>query len=152
NPFTFAFHPNTGEMLINDVGEGTYEEINTGSAGANYGWNQSEGPTSAPGITGPRYYYQHNNNGGCAIAGAPFYAPPTFTFPSDYANDYFFADLCTGFIRRLDLSSNMATGFATGVTSPVDLKVSADGALYYLARGNSANSGVVYRVQYQPTA
>src|SRR4051794_13391414 len=43
NPFTFAFHPATGEMLINDVGQNTWEEIDEGRAGANYGWPDTEG-------------------------------------------------------------------------------------------------------------
>src|SRR6184192_1502937 len=46
NPFTFAFQPGTGRMFINDVGESTYEEINDGIAGSNYGWPITEGPTS----------------------------------------------------------------------------------------------------------
>ena len=43
NPFTFAFQPGTGRMLINDVGQYTWEEINEGVAGANYGWPNCEG-------------------------------------------------------------------------------------------------------------
>jgi hypothetical protein len=38
------------------------------------------------------------------------------------------------------------------LASPVDLKVSDDGSLYYLARGGGANSGVVYRIRYGATA
>ena len=47
NPFTFAVQPGTGRMHINDVGAGTWEEINLGAAGANYGWPATEGPTTA---------------------------------------------------------------------------------------------------------
>ena len=32
-------------MFINDVGQNTWEEINDGVAGANYGWPDAEGPT-----------------------------------------------------------------------------------------------------------
>src|SRR5437773_2487502 len=39
NPFTFAFEPGTGTMYINDVGQSTWEEIDVGRAGANYGWS-----------------------------------------------------------------------------------------------------------------
>ena len=58
-------------------------------------------------------------------------------FPSTYVESYFFADLCGGWIRRLDqqLSSN---GFATGLSNPVDLLVGHDGSLYYLVRGTSS--------------
>jgi glucose/arabinose dehydrogenase len=38
NPFTFSFQPGAGRMFINDVGENTWEEINDGIAGSNYGW------------------------------------------------------------------------------------------------------------------
>src|SRR3954469_2014663 len=38
NPFTFGFQPGTGRMFINDVGQSTWEEINDGIAGSNYGW------------------------------------------------------------------------------------------------------------------
>ncbi|MFO1286519.1 MAG: PQQ-dependent sugar dehydrogenase [Rubrivivax sp.] len=43
NAFTFAVQPGTGRMHINDVGQATWEEINLGAAGANYGWPASEG-------------------------------------------------------------------------------------------------------------
>ena len=46
NPFTFAFNPFGTELFINDVGETTWEEINDGVAGANYGWPTTEGPTT----------------------------------------------------------------------------------------------------------
>ena len=46
NPFTFSFQPGTGRMFINDVGQATWEEINDGIAGANYGWPTTEGPTT----------------------------------------------------------------------------------------------------------
>ena len=48
NPFTFAFQRGTTRMFINDVGESTWEEINDGIAGSNYGWPTTEGETSIP--------------------------------------------------------------------------------------------------------
>src|SRR6266700_4844186 len=39
NPFTFAFQPGTTRMFINDVGQNTWEEIDDGVAGSNYGWD-----------------------------------------------------------------------------------------------------------------
>jgi glucose/arabinose dehydrogenase len=41
NPFTFAFQPGTGRMFIDDVGNLTWEEINDGVAGRDYGWGSS---------------------------------------------------------------------------------------------------------------
>ena len=44
NPFTFALNPGgTPPLLINDVGQRAREEVNLGSAGANYGWPCTEG-------------------------------------------------------------------------------------------------------------
>ncbi|HVF86298.1 MAG TPA: PQQ-dependent sugar dehydrogenase [Pyrinomonadaceae bacterium] len=147
NPFTFAFQPETGHMFINDVGQSTYEEINDGVAGANYGWPNSEGPTSNAAHRGPLYWYGRGpvETGGCAITGGTFYNPAASQFPNDYVGSYFFADFCSGWIRRLDpASGNAASGFASGISSPVDLKVGPDGVLYYLARG----SGAVFKIQY----
>jgi glucose/arabinose dehydrogenase len=152
NPFTFAFHPVGPEMLINDVGQNTWEEINDGRRGANYGWPDTEGPTNDPRFDSPRHAYNHST-GGCAITGGAFYAPLTTQFPSSYWNDYFFADYCGGWIRTLDPNAgNTIATFATGITFPVDLKVADDGSLYYLARGSGATTGVVFRVRSGSTA
>jgi glucose/arabinose dehydrogenase len=132
NPFTFGFQPGTGRMFINDVGQGTWEEINQGLSGANYGWPTCEGACSSPNFINPIFQYSHAN--GCAIVGGAF-----------YNGVYFFADLCGGWINKLDPNNgNQVTGFATGLASPVDLRVSADGSLYYLDRGRSS----VYRVRF----
>lgn len=146
NPFTFAFQPGTGRMFINDVGEVTWEEINDGIAGSNYGWPTSEGVTSNPAFRSPLFVYAHGSSGttGCAIAGGAFYNPATVQFPADFVGKYFFADLCSGWIRVFNPATGTASGFATNISNPVDLKVSADGSLYYLARGSSA----VFRVQF----
>ena len=146
NPFTFAFQPGTGRIFINDVGEITWEEINDGIAGANYGWPVTEGPTTDPRFRSPLFSYGHGatTTTGCAIAGGTFYNPPTVQFPGSYVGKYFFADLCTGWIRVLDPSNNTAAGFAAEVHNPVDLKVAADGSLYYLSIGAAA----VFKVQF----
>jgi glucose/arabinose dehydrogenase len=146
NPFTFAFHPQGTHLFINDVGETAWEEINDGIAGANYGWPWAEGYDNDPMYVSPRHAYSHSN--GCAITGGTFYSPPSVQFPSDYVQDYFFADYCAGWIRKLDTAGNTVANFASGISSPVDLKVSTDGSLYYLARGSGATTGVVYRIQY----
>jgi glucose/arabinose dehydrogenase len=145
NPYTFAIQPGTGRMFINDVGGGQYEEINDGIAGSNYGWPINEGPTSDPSFRAPLYYYGHGSGPfvGCAITGGAFYNPATSQFPSSYVGDYFFADLCGGWINRYDAATGVTT-FASGISQPVDLKVGADGSLYYLARGN----GSVYKVSF----
>ena len=157
NPFTFAFQPTSGRMLINDVGQKTWEEINEGLAGGNYGWPATEGPTSDPRFVSPLFAYRHGSGSptGCAITGGAFYNPITQQFPSDYVGDYFFADFCGGWIYRLDVSGPGSTlitpAFATGISFPVDLQVAEDGSLYYLARGTGSSTGVLSRVRYDPT-
>src|SRR5438477_11377226 len=142
NPFTFAFRGGTSFMYINDVGQSTWEEVDLGQAGANYGWPATEGPTTNPAYESPIYYYGHSD--GCAITGAAFYSPTTPSFPSSYVGKYFFGDYCSGFIRALDPSTAQASGFITGASQPVDIQVGADGSLYYLARG----TGSVMKVHY----
>jgi len=145
NPFTFAIHPNTGRIFINDVGESTWEEINEGTAGANYGWNLAEGPSANPAFTNPVHYYGHGP--ACAIAGGTFYAPEMRQFPAAYVESYFFSDLCAGWIHRLDQATGPgAVDFATGTSSPVDMLVGHDGSLYYLAR--APGGGVVSRIRW----
>jgi glucose/arabinose dehydrogenase len=146
NPFTFAFQPGTGRLFINDVGQNTWEEINDGIAGSNYGWPNTEGATNNPAFRSPLFSYGHGFSGttGCAIAGGAFYNPGVVQFPSSFVGKYFFADLCSGWIRVFDPATATAADFASGISNPVDLKVGADGSLYYLARG----SGSVFRVQY----
>ena len=146
NPFTFAFQPGNGRMFINNVGLSTWEEINDGIAGANYGWPICEGPCNPPNpsFTDPIFIYE-NTGVQCAITGGAFYNPDVVQFPSDFVGSYFFADFCGGWIHRLNLTNGVTVSdFATGISSPVDLKVSADGVLYYLARG----SGSVGRISF----
>jgi glucose/arabinose dehydrogenase len=145
NPFTFGIQPGTGRIFINDVGQNTWEEINDGFAGANYGWPNCEGACSPPDARFDDPIHQYLQGAECAIVGGAFYNPAAAQFPPEYTGVYFFADLCAGWIRKLDPdNANQVGDFATGVPNPVDLAVSADGSLYYLARG----SGSVSRVQF----
>jgi glucose/arabinose dehydrogenase len=147
NPFTFNFQPGTGRMFINDVGQDTWEEINEGIAGSNYGWPVCEGecPAPLPRVRNPMYSYSHAATGGCAIAGGTFYNPAVENFPASYNGKYFFADLCGGFVGVLDPGSRSVGTFATTLQAPVDLQTGPDGALYYLQIGNG---GQVWRISY----
>ncbi len=129
-------------MYINDVGESTWEEIDEGfTAGLNFGWPITEGPTTDPRFASPRFAYRHGSSDttGCAITGGVFYNPPFTQFPGDSVGDYFFADLCSGWIRQLDVATGAVTSLVPfgGIDGPVDLATSPDGALYYLAHGGS---------------
>jgi glucose/arabinose dehydrogenase len=147
NPYTFAFQPGSGRLHINDVGQNTWEEIDVGSVGANYGWPSSEGPDNVTaGITAPLFTYKHSaanppGSGaggfftGFAIAGGAFY-PASGPFPSSYRDQYYFADFVGQFVGRFDLVNGAAYAFASLSSAPVDMLVGGDGALYVLTRSN----------------
>ena len=142
NPFTFGFQPGTGRMFINDVGAGSFEEINDGIAGSNYGWPNSEGPTSNLAYRTPFYAYSHSG-GGCAIAGGAFYNPTIAQFPPAYVGRYFFADYCNGRISTINPANPAdVVTFATGVDRCIDIDVAPDGTLYYIARGGQGGGSV----------
>ncbi|HET7287487.1 MAG TPA: PQQ-dependent sugar dehydrogenase, partial [Pyrinomonadaceae bacterium] len=95
NPFTFTFQSNTSRMFINDVGENTWEEINDGIAGSNYGWPTCEGFCNPPNpnFRDPIFAYA-NDAQTCAITGGAFYDPQINQFPANFVGNYFFADFC----------------------------------------------------------
>lgn len=167
NPYGFDVQPGTGRIFVNDVGASTWEGINEGIAGANYGWPYFEGPVSsqAPHRKGkhrhkkriggyntglPLYAYPHDV--GCAIAGGAFYNPEALQFPpEEYAGDYFFADFCAGWINKFDPETRQVTTFRSASSElPVDLRVSKAGDLYFLARGAGSVEKISYTLSTAP--
>ena len=166
NPFTFNFQRGTGRMFIDDVGDFTWEEINEGISGRNYGWPTCEASCQPPvaGLTNPIYAYHHNPGftpHGCAITGGAFYNPPTrcsgdppYGFPSSYVGQYFFLDLCAGWIYTMDPNQIDPTSpygfhrinlFASDIHGfPTYLTVGPDANLYYISREDNA----VYQIRY----
>ncbi|HEV8268255.1 MAG TPA: PQQ-dependent sugar dehydrogenase, partial [Thermoanaerobaculia bacterium] len=151
NPFTFAFHPTSGKLHVNDVGQTAYEEIDLGVRGKNYGWPLCEGPCSPtnPMYIDPIYSYPHISYcgrpaGGAAIIGAAFYTGGAY--PPEYADAFFFGELVQQFIKYLD-TSNVVHDFACGVDTLVDLQLGPDGNLYYANRPFVGSSGI-YRIRY----
>ncbi|MFP5262260.1 MAG: PQQ-dependent sugar dehydrogenase, partial [Blastocatellia bacterium] len=152
NPYSFTFQAGTGKMHINDVGEETWEEINVGIAGSNYGWPDTEGFTSDPRFRSPILVYGHgyqDDTVGCAITAGAFYNPATQQFPPEYRGVYFYMDFCQGWIRKLDPATNTSEVFGRYTYFPVDLKVTDDGTMYYLQRGIDSNTdGAVFKIQF----
>jgi glucose/arabinose dehydrogenase len=153
NPYTLAVDPTSGALFINDVGQNTWEEIDLGAAGANYGWPISEGRANlAGGQTAPLFTYNHaagpppgSLDGGFfvgqAIAGGAFY-PNVGPFPVEYRGSYFFADYVAGWVGRYDRANNAAYAFVLLTGSPVDMLVGTDGQLYVLTRSAIARISV----------
>lgn len=152
NPFTFAVHPVTGRMMVNDVGDGSFEEINEVVVGRNYGWPATEGSfeqSAFPDFSQPYFAYPREiaPTYGWTIAGGVFYSPTTSRFPADYYGDYFFGDYSMRWISRIDSSSSQVSAFAWSTGSIVDLDVDDVGRLLFLRRGSSAG---LFRIDYSP--
>jgi glucose/arabinose dehydrogenase len=114
NPWRPSFDRGLGDFYIADVGENTWEEIDFGQKGANYGWNSFEGPAAFSGgdpvnnagpLTFPIYSYDHSV--GRSITGGYVYRGEAEALQGQY----FFADFITHkvFTLRFDGSSWVAT-------------------------------------------
>ncbi|UOQ74385.1 PQQ-dependent sugar dehydrogenase [Hymenobacter cellulosilyticus] len=154
NPFTFTVQPGTGRIFINDVGEGSWEEINDASTGGrNFGWPSSEGYNIRTGETAPVFAYPHTSGfpdgAGCSITGGTFFNPAATNYPSQYAGKYFYQDYCGKWINYFDPNST-TTPLARqpfALNMPGDalaLETGPDGNLYYLARSSASLFKVVY--------
>ncbi len=118
NPFRFSVDALTGDLIIGDVGETQWEEVDfapassRGGRGSNYGWPACEGLVgTCPGATPPVFVYPHTDPGGdvangCAIIGGYVYRG---TQAPELAGRYLYADLCTAELRSLQLGSPFAT-------------------------------------------
>jgi glucose/arabinose dehydrogenase len=150
NPWSMAVQRGTTRVFINDVGSNFFEEINEGQAGCNYGWPLTEGYTNDSDICSPLFAYAHATGfpHGCAIIGGAFYNPPVQRFPSQYVGKYFFADYCSWWIDVLDLTTHMASAFATGLHNMSDMDVGPDGNLYYLVIDLTTGTSTVNRISY----
>lgn len=156
NPYTFDVQPGTGRIFVNDVGQGTWEEINDATTGGlNFGWPAAEGNSTNPAYTNPVYAYQHGSGDGrgCAITGGVFFNPASTNYPAEYIGRYFFQDLCNRWINMLSLSGSTATRlpFATGLGGDaLSIDVGNDGNLYYLERSTGALFRIIYTVNTIP--
>jgi glucose/arabinose dehydrogenase len=103
NPWRFSFDRLTGEMLIGDVGQGQWEEIDylpaSGGGGTNFGWDLREGAHPFEGgedITGlvdPIFEYSHTQ--GCSVTGGYVYRG---TELPEWQGVYLFGDYCSGLV------------------------------------------------------
>jgi glucose/arabinose dehydrogenase len=157
NPFSGDINPVTGQYLIGDVGEGSWEEINDATLpGRNFGWPSTEGDfnqASFPNFTRPLLAYNHSED--VAITGGVFYNPPVNQFPAQYQGKFFYSQFSAGRIRTMTPSSPPSpTTFITGESYPMNLEVAPDGSLYFIARGAGAGgapgtgTGKIIKVQY----
>jgi glucose/arabinose dehydrogenase len=157
NPFSGDVDPATGRYFVNDVGEGTWEEINDATLPArSFGWPTTEGmfnPAAFPNFTNPVLAYNHSED--CAITGGAFYSPVLQQFPAQYDGAYFYSEFCSGEINYIDPDSpGTVHAFVTDALFPMNIEVAPDGSLYYIARGAGAGgapgigTGQVLKIQF----
>lgn len=115
NPWRFSFDRQTGDLVIGDVGQNAWEEIDfrahDDNGNNNYGWRLCEGSryynpsgsgTTCPATTNtvaPVIQYSHSD--GCSVTGGYVYRGPV----TELQGKYLFSDYCQGDIQVADTAS-----------------------------------------------
>ncbi len=158
NPWRFSFDRKTGDLIVGDVGQNSFEEINfqpaSSAGGENYGWRLMEAnacfnPASncnTGGLTLPILEYPTGSD--CAVIGGYRYRGRRFP---DLNGIYLFGDVCSGkvFAAEPDAANNWSQ------------KVLLDTALFLTSFGEDengeifatdglANTGALYRIDPFP--
>ncbi|MEL6347301.1 MAG: PQQ-dependent sugar dehydrogenase [Myxococcota bacterium] len=157
NPWRYSFDTN-GRMIVADVGQNTYEEVDVVTAGDNLGWSVREGRHCFPpsvdgcpvpgedGIVDPIYEYPHAE--GTSITGGY-----VVTHPQDAAlnGKYVFGDFTSGRIWALELPEEKKANPDVALVHSLGrfgMLIStfgrdADGRVYVA----DYQSGLVYRIE-----
>ncbi|MFC9859194.1 MULTISPECIES: PQQ-dependent sugar dehydrogenase [unclassified Streptomyces] len=148
NPWRFSFDAGTGDLLIGDVGQSAWEEIDWAPAnsggGENYGWSQMEGSHPFRGGTEPANHvapvHEYDRNGlGCSVTGGYVYRGEAIP---DLQGQYVFSDYCDGTVRALQLENGEVTGVSDlGVNGGevVSFVQGGNGELYVLDIGGTVS-------------
>jgi len=160
NPWRWCFDRENGDLVIADVGQNAWEEVNwipAGTmAGRNFGWRCTEG-TACTGLTGctcngstltaPIRTYAHNTAGGYSITGGHVYRGCAYP---ELAGTYFYADYSTNNIWSLRYVNGAVVDFTLRNTQ---MQTSIDGFTcnQISSFGEDAN-GEIYVVDHGGTA
>lgn len=158
NPFRMAVDPVSGRLFIGDVGWSTWEEVNTGEPGANFGWPYFEGGNgdslrtsgyqdlpeaqafyaSGEPVTAAIYALNHGQSGINAIMLGAVYVGKTY--PMQFHGDLFFNYLGQGTVRNISFNANgnltTVETFTGGAQIVVHMQQGPDGNLYYVDLDN----------------
>ncbi|MFN3405563.1 MAG: PQQ-dependent sugar dehydrogenase [Cytophagaceae bacterium] len=163
NPFSMDIVKETGDILINDVGHISFEEVNRLVKGGNYGWPTIEGvrttQTAPANYQDPIHAYGREGWTRCAIVGGCVYQPELKSFPPQYWGNYFFADYCNGTMYYLNPVNGAVIGsFVSGLDRLVAIKSLSDGSMLYLQRSGirdgsigdntSTANGALWKISY----
>ncbi|HEY0872502.1 MAG TPA: PQQ-dependent sugar dehydrogenase [Vicinamibacterales bacterium] len=159
NPWRFSFDDpargGTGAMIVGDVGQAAWEEIDyepAGAGGRNYGWRNREGahdnvatlPPFSPTLTDPIFEYPRDPGGGAVTGGFVYRGA---ALGASYLGRYFFADISTSRVWSFDLSVDAGTGEATAVDLIEHTTELGSGATTVSSFGVDAN-GELYTVNH----
>lgn len=163
NPWRWSFDKVSGALIIGDVGQDAWEEVDfqrhSSTGGENYGWRCYEGNhpfntdscKAKANYTAPVFEYAHSDvTGACCIIGGFVYRGAKF--PSMY-HRYYFTDFCNGIIRSGLLDGNITTvqdeydgddfaytSFGEGNNGELYVVNQADGSIYHLVATSAATT------------
>jgi hypothetical protein len=151
NPWRFSFDRQAGDLVIADVGQDAYEEIDYAPApglgfGANYGWSRYEGahayPGGAPAGDGggtvlPAVEHAHSA-GWCSITGGYVVRDPAL---AELAGTYVYSDFCKGRIYGVRLPGGAPVDLGLAVSHPSSFGEDGCGRVYV-----ASLDGPVYRL------
>lgn len=149
NPWRYNFDTQTKALLIGDVGQDEFEEVDAVAAGqgagANFGWSAFEANApfnpdqNAPGAVKPVLVYGHDQ--GCSINGGYVVHDPEL--PS-LRGRYLYSDFCSGRISSFKLTGTKASDDKpTGLETPSPTSFGTDNAGHIYV---TTLNGDVYRL------
>jgi Glucose / Sorbosone dehydrogenase len=144
NPWRFTFDRATGDMLIGDVGQNAWEEVNwarapAAGAGLNFGWPCAEGPTGEDSCGARPAFARNHSAGYAAIIGGYVVRDPGL--PSLYGR-YLYGDAALSSLRSVVLPDTDDRAEPLPITGLSSFGEDACGRVYA-----ASLSGPVYRLQ-----
>lgn len=149
NPWRFSFDSQTHDLVIADVGQDLYEEVDfqpaSSTGGQNYGWNVMEGfhcynatSCDSTGMTPPVIEYDHSQ--GCSITGGYVYRGTAYPALQGI---YLYSDYCSGKVWGLQHSGSWQTvkllesglhvsSFGVGENGEIYLADLSGGTIYHV--------------------
>jgi len=162
NPANISFDRSGGDLLIADVGQDLWEEVDhepaDSSGGRNYGWSTMEGfhcfdpPVGCDpsGRVLPVLEYPQNVQGDCAVIGGYVYRGEASAALTGW---YVFGDFCSGTLRGARPGCG---GWNLEILRPGTFRISALGedesGEIYAAEWSTDGSSVLYRLAAVPSS
>lgn len=175
NPFRFGMDPQTGSLVIGDVGQTTQEELSHVSVlGKNLQWpiyeGEVPGPTTCAGVDSSTFtdpILAYGRTQGQAVNGGVIYRRPgsgQYQFPPEYDGDIFYSDFYSSWLRRIKHTGGAwapafttgqpnANDWGTGANFVADWLTAPDGSLWYcrMLTAGGGGPGQIRRIRYTGT-